>query len=83
MDLILRQCLVDEIKRQIRILEPKPSENQRAQQKKKYLGIIDARQQNADQRYRTDLLALLSDLNSGMHIRIPIVTFLQAEIDWP
>lgn len=76
------QCLVDEIKRQIRILEPNPSENQRAQQKKKYLGIIDARQQNADQRYRTDLLALLSDLTSGMHIRIPIVTFPQAETDW-
>ncbi|KAL6816340.1 peptidase S8/S53 domain-containing protein [Trichoderma camerunense] len=58
------QCLVDEIKRQIRILEPNPSANQRAQQKKKYLGIIDAGQQNADQRYRTDLLALLSDLTS-------------------
>ncbi|KAF3076311.1 Subtilisin DY [Trichoderma lentiforme] len=58
------QCLVDEIKRQIRFLEPNPSENQRAQQKKKYPGIIDARQQNADQRYRTDLLALLLNLTS-------------------
>ncbi|KAL5091295.1 hypothetical protein Trisim1_003264 [Trichoderma cf. simile WF8] len=56
------QCLVDEIKRQIRILESDTSENRRAQQKKKYLGIIDAKQQNSDQRYRTDLLTLLSNL---------------------
>ncbi|OPB47127.1 hypothetical protein A0O28_0072510 [Trichoderma guizhouense] len=56
------QCLVDEIKRQIRILESDTRENRRAQQKKKYLGIIDAKQQNSDQRYRTDLLTLLSNL---------------------
>lgn len=77
-----RRFLIVEIKRQIRILESDTSENRGVEQKKKYLGIIDARQQNADQRYRTDLLALLSDLTSGMHIRIPIATFHQAEIDW-
>ncbi|KAL6694043.1 peptidase S8/S53 domain-containing protein [Trichoderma pleuroticola] len=56
------QCLVDEIKRQIGILGPDTSETRDVKQKKKYLGIIDARQQNSDQRYRADLLALLSNL---------------------
>ncbi|KAL6799933.1 peptidase S8/S53 domain-containing protein [Trichoderma sp. SZMC 28012] len=58
------QCLVDEIKRQIRILESDTSENRGVEQKNKYLGIIDARQQNTDQRYRNALVALLSDLTS-------------------
>lgn len=70
-------CLVDEIKRQIRVLDPDRSGNRRAQQKKKYLGTIDARQQDSDQRYRTDLLTLLSNLTGGMYIRIPIATYPQ------
>lgn len=81
------QCLIDEIKRQIRILESDAGENRRVEQKKEYMkymntGITNARQQNTDQRYRNALLDLLSNLTSGMHIRIPIVTNLQVEIDW-
>lgn len=69
------QCLVDEVKRQIRILESDTSENRSVERKKKYLGIIDARQQNTDQGYRNNLLRLLFDLTSGMHIRIPMAAY--------
>ncbi|KAL7783907.1 peptidase S8/S53 domain-containing protein [Trichoderma afarasin] len=56
------QSLVNEISRQIWFLDFCPSDNRSVEEKKKYLGIIDARQQNADQRYRDTLLSLLSDL---------------------
>ncbi|KAL7953793.1 peptidase S8/S53 domain-containing protein [Trichoderma compactum] len=56
--------LVDEIKRQIRILDSDTGENRGVEQKKKYLGIIDARQQNTDHQYRNALLALLANLTS-------------------
>ncbi|KAK0761361.1 hypothetical protein N5P37_006311 [Trichoderma harzianum] len=42
----------------------KSSENRGVEQKKKYLGIIDARHQNTDQRYRNALVALLTNLTS-------------------
>ncbi|KAK4085059.1 uncharacterized protein Triagg1_49 [Trichoderma aggressivum f. europaeum] len=57
------QCLVDEIKRQIRILESDTNKN-RGVEEKKNLGIIDLKQQNTGQRYHSALLALLSNLTS-------------------
>ncbi|KAL7911731.1 peptidase S8/S53 domain-containing protein [Trichoderma velutinum] len=58
------QRLVDEIKRQLRILESDTGESRGVEQKTMYLGIIDAVQQNIDQQYCNGLLALLSSLTS-------------------
>ncbi|KAH0526763.1 hypothetical protein TsFJ059_010047 [Trichoderma semiorbis] len=58
------QLLFDEITRQIHVLESDSEKNHALARNNEYLGIIDARQQNIDQRYRNDLLALHSILTN-------------------
>ncbi len=59
----LHRLLIDEIERQLNDLPPEPGlQNSTAQQEAKGSGIIDARQQFTNPRYRENLHSLVSTI---------------------
>lgn len=65
----LHQCLVEEIKRQIRVLESDTNKNRGVKETKEYSGIIDVREQNFGDRYHNALRTLFWHLTSDIEIK--------------